>query len=141
MHFAKLWTWEKVGLSTICMKWWCCGTHKARRKKVLHHVIKIPWIKEDIEAAFKLWNMECGCGINHSSFFFCWLVITLITFIFCFFISLDIYRPQYEKKRSRREKRNVMCMWSNRLYVPRYLYSYTFLSFFKFVKNKKIKPP
>lgn len=134
MHFAKLWTWEKVGLSTICMKWWCCGTHIARRKKVLHHVIRIPWIKEDIEAAFKLWNMECGCGFNHSSFFFFLLVSNHSNHLyFLFFISLDIYRPQYEKKRSRRGRKNVICMWSNRLYVPRYLYRATIPFFFNFV--------
>lgn len=63
----------------------------------------IPWIEEDVaEAAFKLWNMECGCGINHSPPFFLLLSNHLY---FLFFFSLNINQPQYEKKRRRRRRR------------------------------------
>lgn len=93
------------------------GTHIARRK-VFHHVMESLGLRRIyiyiyITAAFQtveygmwMWNL-----LFFSFLFFCWLVITLIiTFIFCFFVSLNIHRPQYEKKRSRREKKNVICM-------------------------------
>ena len=49
--------------------------------------------------------------------FSCWLVINFI------FPPLNIHHPHYKKKRRRRRRRRkkiVTCMWSNRLYVPRY---------------------
>ena len=89
------------------------GTQK--QKEGVSSCHGIPWIEEGVaEAAFKLWNMECGCGINHSPFYLLLSFNILLLsnhLYFCFFLFKRLISHSMKRREGEEEgEKNVICM-------------------------------